>query len=218
LFNRVLCLGLDEPATESMLNKIDGLYQQANIKTYAVQIGNIFQPPELPTWLADHQFIRGQNWANVIRPPDSSITIPTSLRVEQITSDRAADFAQVIPPAFGMPPFLMPWMLALVGRTDWQHYVAYDGDIPAAAGTLYMRDEIGWLGIGGTLPAYRNRGAQGAIMAARIRAASDAGCKWIITETGEDTAENPNPSYHNMLRTGFKLAYLRANYSCGAHS
>jgi len=200
-----------------MLDTIGSLYEQAHIKTYAVQIGNVFLPAELPAWLANHHFVSGQNWAKVTRSPDSSITVPTSLRVEQISSDRAADFAHVIPLAFGMPPFLMPWMLALVGRTGWQHYVAYDGDIPAAAGALYIRDEIGWLGIGGTLPAYRNRGAQGAIMAARIRAASDAGCKWIITETGEDTPDNPNPSYHNMLRTGFKLAYLRANYIHETH-
>ena len=38
------------------------------------------------------------------------------------------------------------------------------------------------------------------------------GCEWFVTETGEDTVANPNPSYHNMLRTGFKPAYLRPNY------
>jgi len=38
------------------------------------------------------------------------------------------------------------------------------------------------------------------------------GCKWFVTETGEETADEPNPSYHNMLRSGFELAYLRPNY------
>ena len=49
-------------------------------------------------------------------------------------------------------------------------------------------------------------------MAQRIRDGMALGCRWLITETGEDTPEHPNPSYHNMLRTGFKLAYHRANY------
>jgi hypothetical protein len=212
LFNRVLCLGLNEPATESMLIDIENRYQQANIKAYAVQIGSVFQPPELPHWLGAHHFASGQNWVKMIRPPDTSITIPTSLRIEQITPDRAKDFGQVTPQAFGMPPFLTPWMIALVGRIGWLHYVAYDNDTPVAAGAIYIHGEIGWLGIGGTLPTYRNRGAQGALMACRIRAASDAGCQWIITETGEDTPQNRNPSYHNMVRTGFDLAYQRANY------
>src|SRR5262249_41872737 len=100
----------------------------------------------------------------------------------------------------------------LVGREGWQHFVAYDGDTSAGTGALYIKNKIGWLGIAGTLASHRKRGAQGAIMAARIRAAAEAGCEWVITETGEDLPHHPNPSYHNMLRTGFNLAYQRANY------
>ena len=34
----------------------------------------------------------------------------------------------------------------------------------------------------------------------------------LVTETGEDSPEQPNPSFHNMIRTGFSLAYQRPNY------
>ena len=103
-------------------------------------------------------------------------------------------------------------MTSLVGRARWQHFVAYDETLPVAAGAIYIHYEIGWLGIGGTLPSHRKRGAQGAIMAERIRAAAQAGCKWVITETGEDLPQHPNPSYRNMLRAGFDLVYKRINY------
>jgi hypothetical protein len=33
----------------------------------------------------------------------------------------------------------------------------------------------------------------------------------LVTETAEDTPERPNPSDRNMLRAGFRLAYLRDN-------
>jgi len=66
--------------------------------------------------------------------------------------------------------------------------------------------------VAGTLPAFRRRGGQGAIMARRIRDAVQLGCRWVITETGEDLPDRPNPSYHNMLRAGFSLAYQRPNY------
>jgi hypothetical protein len=49
-------------------------------------------------------------------------------------------------------------------------------------------------------------------MTERIREAIRQGCRWIITETGEDIPANPNPSYRNMLRSGFRLAYQRPNY------
>ncbi|MDP8923063.1 MAG: hypothetical protein M3O34_09340 [Chloroflexota bacterium] len=68
------------------------------------------------------------------------------------------------------------------------------------------------LSFGATLEAYRRRGAQGAIVARRIRDGADLGCRWLVTEAVEDTPDHPNPSYHNMLRTGFRLAYQRPNY------
>ncbi len=46
-----------------------------------------------------------------------------------------------------------------------------------AVGTVNIHDGIGWLGIGGTLPTHRKRGAQGALMAQRIRDTAKAGCK-----------------------------------------
>jgi hypothetical protein len=75
-----------------------------------------------------------------------------------------------------------------------------------------VKGATGWVGFGATLPSHRKRGGQGAIMARRIAEGIDLGCKWLVTETGEDSPERPNPSYHNMLRTGFQLAYQRPNY------
>ena len=77
---------------------------------------------------------------------------------------------------------------------------------------MFVNGEVGWLGFAGTLKTHRKRGGQGALFARRIKDGLALGCKWFVTETGEDTPENPNPSYHNMLRSGFKLAYLRRNY------
>lgn len=212
LFNRVMGLGLNEPATESMLADIARLYAEANVRTYAVTLGSVFQPPALPQWLQSHHLMPHDNWEKVYRKPDTTVAVPTNLRIERIGKDHAADFAHIALAAFEMPPFLAPWLMNLVGREGWQHFVAYDGENPAGTGALYIKNNIGWLGIAGTLPSYRKRGAQGAIMAQRIRAAAEAGCEWVITETGEDLPRRPNPSYHNMLRTGFTLAYQRANY------
>ena len=47
------------------------------------------------------------------------------------------------------------------------------------------------------------------MFARRLMDARDLGCRMAITETGEDTPDDPNPSLHNMLRTGFQVAYLR---------
>jgi len=218
LFNRVLCLGVDQPATESAVVDALQIYQKAGLPIHAMQIAPIAQPPTLPTWLTQHGYRQTDNWVKMIRTPDLAISVPTSLRVEQITPEHALDFARVAAASFGMPPNIIPWMVALVGRPGWQHFVGYDGDSPVAAGAIYIHNRIGWLGIGGTLPSHRKRGAQGAIMAHRIRAAAEAGCQWVVTETGDDHPKYPNPSYHNMLRTGFELAYRRRNHIFGTNA
>jgi len=77
---------------------------------------------------------------------------------------------------------------------------------------MRIEEGIAWLGFGATTEGYRRRGGQSAMFARRLQDARDAGCRLAITETGEESADDPNPSYHNMLRAGFQLAYARRNW------
>jgi hypothetical protein len=130
----------------------------------------------------------------------------------ELGREAAEEFGRVACGGFGVPEFMHAGFSSTVGHPGWRHYLAYDGDTPVATGALYVRNGIGWLGMGSTLAPYRRRGAQGAIMAERIRDGAEMGCRWLVTETGEDRAERPNPSYRNMIRTGFILGYQRPNY------
>ena len=98
------------------------------------------------------------------------------------------------------------------GRENWHCFVAYDGQTPAATGALYVVGTVGWLGMAGTLPEQRRKGAQGAILAARIEAAAEAGCEVVVTETGALEDGRPSNSYRNIVRAGFEERYVRANY------
>jgi len=215
-FNRVIGVGIGEPAIESVIDRIAALYAPAG-NTVVVHIDPTAQPAELPRWLEQRGFMRSHNVARTYRDASEPHDVATDLRIECIGPERAGEWADVGLAAFGMPSQLKPWAKSLVGRPNWRNYLAFDGDEPAAIASLRVQDGIGWLGNGATLPSHRRRGAQGALMAQRIRDGIEMHCKWFVTETDEETAEDPNPSYHNMLRAGFKLAYLRANYvSTGA--
>jgi hypothetical protein len=126
--------------------------------------------------------------------------------------DQGPIVARIVCGAFGMPPLLEPWMAAMVGRDDWRHYVAWVDGEPAGTASLHVQGEVGWLGVTGTLAAARRRGAQGALMAARLCDGASLGCRWFVTETGQERPDRPNPSFHNMLRAGFEMAYQRPNY------
>ena len=212
LFNRVIGLGVLEPAPLAQLEAIGEAYHRAGVHVFAAQICPQAQPKTLPASLEQHAWKRGDNWAKVYRHAEVNIDVPTRLRLECIGLEDASDFARIACLAHGMPPALAPWLEASVGRHGWHHYIAWDDNQAVAVGTLFVKGKVGWLGIGGTLPSHRRQGAQGAIMAARIREAAALGCDWVITETGEHTPERPNPSFHNMIRTGFQLAYQRPNF------
>lgn len=211
LFNRVIGLGLWEEATEQTLDEIIEFYREIG-NTFAVQLSPVAQPAELVGWLEARGFKYSDNWAKMYRPAEAAPTIPTRLRLEKIGVEQAEDFARVTIAGFRMPPAMTPWTQSLVGRPNWQHYLAYDEETPVAGGALLVHNGVGWLGLGSTLPTHRKQGGQGSIMARRIQDAEALGCQWVVTETGEDVPENPNPSYHNMVRTGFQLAYQRPNY------
>jgi GNAT superfamily N-acetyltransferase len=136
----------------------------------------------------------------------------SDLSVRQVGPDRADDFAAVVIGGFGMPDWTSPLAANIVGRPGWSCYIAYDGDVPAGAGALYVHEQVGWLGLGATLPQFRGRGAQSAILAARIEEARRVGCTAVTTETGELEHTRPSGSYRNIVRAGFREKGVRENY------
>ena len=211
LLNRVIGLGVAEPATEAMVDQIVDCYRQAGVPP-AVQLSPGAQPPELAGWLAARGLQPDDHWIKLVRGVEPLPDVATDLRVERIGPAQAAAFAETFGVVFGLPDPLRIWIECSVGRPGWQHYLAFDGDQPVATGALFVYEQIGWLGVAATLRAHRRRGAQSALIVQRIRDAAALGCRRLVVETDDDTPARPNPSTRNLLRLGFEVAYLRPNY------
>ena len=209
-FNRFHGFGVLCPATGSMLDAAVAPWQGTG-RTYIVHVSPNPAAPDIDRILDTRGLVPSMNWVKMIRGNEPPPAIATDLRIEEIGPDQAAAFAGIAAESFGLPE-VGPWIGAAVGRPGWHAYLAFDGSLPVACGLLHVEDGVGWLGTGGTLPSHRGRGAQGALLARRIEDAIAVGCRHIATETGEETAGAPNPSYRNMLRTGFRLVYARRNW------
>jgi hypothetical protein len=212
VFNRILATGLDAEVTPDALAAVIEPFAAARLRNFGVQLSPAAQSPDLERMLSDVGLFPRDNWAKVYRDASLPGVIDTRLRIDEVTSRDAAVCARVAREGFGMPPDFEPWLANLVGRPGWTHYLARDGDDPVATAALYVHDRAGWLGIAATLPSARRRGGQSALMARRLRDGIASGCTRFVTETGEDLPEKPNPSFRNMMRAGFKLAYQRRNY------
>ncbi len=208
------CLAL--PSLDSrMFNRVLGLQSTEPLDDIAAFYG------EIPWWVSDAHglgaeleergFVRDYGWMKFSRgvgPREAR----SDLHVVRVGPEAADDFAGVVVGAYGLPDWTGPLCANVVGRPGWSCYVAYEDDAPAGAGALFVHESIGWLGVAATLPEFRGRGAQSAILAARIEDARLRGCSRVVTETGELEQGRPSASYRNILRAGFREAGVRPNY------
>lgn len=212
-FNRLGGVGIATPARAEALDAAIAAFDAAGVKNWIVHVAA--GATGLAALCAQRNLTpHPRTWAKFVREPGRP-SQSTALSIREVAGDQAAAFGGTAARGFGMPPIMGRWLAALPGRPNWRCYVAFDNGEPVAAGALYVDGATAWLGVGATLPSHRGRGAQSAILAARITAASDAGCTLLTTETGIPLPGEPAPSYHNILRAGFRVAYPRPNMRRG---
>jgi GNAT superfamily N-acetyltransferase len=77
--------------------------------------------------------------------------------------------------------------------------------VAAAAGRVIPEHRVFALFGAGTLPEFRGRGIQTALLRTRMKAAAEAGCDLVVVVTQGGTT-----SYRNCVRVGFEVAYSKA--------
>ena len=195
--NRIL--GLEAIA---QLDELEPLFEDGRI------VVSLDPATGLEPKLAARGFAPGYPWQKFVREP-APLHAETSLAVEP--ARRPEHFAHAAVHGYGLTAAFEPWAAGLVGRAGWHCLVAYDGATPVATGVLHVAEDVGWVGVGATLPEYRGRGAQSALLAARVSLAHELGLRLLVTETGVPRDGRPGPSYRNILRAGFREAYVRPN-------
>ena len=161
--------------------------------------------------LTERGYEHASSWMKFDRDAEPASAPDSDLRVEE-TFDTAL-FGSLVAEGSAILPAAAAPLAAIVGQPGWHCFVAWAGDEPAGSGAVYIEGASAWIGAGSTRPAFRRRGAQTALLAARIEAARSAGVTRIVTETGARVEGKPDQSYRNILRAGFHEAYLRANWT-----
>jgi len=107
--------------------------------------------------------------------------------------DAPEGFAEMLAPLFRFPEALT--------------FLAFVDGVPvaAAAGRMIPEHRIFALFGAGTLPDFRGRGIQTALLRTRMKAAAEAGCELAVVVTLGGTI-----SYRNCVRVGFEVAYSKA--------
>jgi len=206
-------LGLEQDATPDQIGEIVKCYADAGVQRFFVQIHPQAQPAELESWLKSAGLEQTRGWMMFERAREAPPVSSTSLMVREAKPDDADAFGRIVCDAFDLGDEAIPWMACLVGRPGWHIYMSFDEGEPAGTGVLFVENRLGYLTFGATTPKYRGRGGQSAVLATRIAIANDLGCRLIATSTGEAIPGDPQHSYSNIEKMGFRPRYVRRNFA-----
>ncbi|NUR77324.1 MAG: GNAT family N-acetyltransferase [Thermoleophilia bacterium] len=209
-----VCLSTPLPATE--LNRVTNVSEDLDLDAVADVYRGKQHLVSVPAWeealvprLEARGYAPGYAWMKFERAADPAEPVDSSLRIEE--TDDGKLFGVTASEGFSAPPEAAPGF-DVTGRPGWHCFIAWDGDEPAAAASLFVQGELAWFGGAATRPAFRGRGAQRALLAARVERARAVGARRLSAETGHQVEGRPDQSYRNIVRAGFRESYLRPNW------
>jgi len=133
--------------------------------------------------------------------------------VRPIRADELARHAEVVSRGFAgdgdVPPSYPELFRLSCQQPGATCFGAFLEGAPVGGGTAVLLDDVAFFVGASTLPAFRRRGAQSALLAARLRHALAQGCAWatITTVPGSDSQRNvERPPTASLPRRGARNA------------
>jgi ribosomal protein S18 acetylase RimI-like enzyme len=204
-------LGFDRPMTSADLDRLESFYRSHNAPAQ-LDLCPLTDPSVLELVSARRYAIFELN--NVLfRAIDSHDTVekPKGIEIRPSSPAEAEVFSELVTRSFfdkEKPPADFADMLApLFHFPECLTFLASANGVPvaAAAGRVIPEHRIFALFGAGTLPAFRGRGIQTALLRTRMKAAAEAGCEFVVVVTKGGTT-----SERNCVRLGFRIAYSKA--------
>jgi ribosomal protein S18 acetylase RimI-like enzyme len=204
-------LGFDGPVTAADLDRLEAFY-----RSHSAPAQVDFCPLTDPSLL---ELVRERGYGihelnNVLyRSLDKldEASMPGGVEIRRGKPEEAAIFSDIVSRSFfdkSDPPEGLADMLAPLFRFPeaLTFFACVDQKpVAAAAGRVIPEHRVFALFGAGTLPDFRGRGIQTALLRERIQAAAEAGCEVVVVVTQGGTI-----SERNCVRLGFRIAYSKA--------
>lgn len=203
--NRIHLCGAEPGLRPEGFARLVDDFTSAGVKRFFVWLS---PGPDMDTvrgWLDQAGFVRRVQWTRyptLVRDSLEPPSVQSDLVVREARgSDLAAAHAAVGDTMWGE-------YQRSFGKDGFTHFMAFDGARPVAIGALAVFERLGYLTLATTAEKDRKRGAQSALIAARIAKARALGCTALVVET----LTMLEPSLRNLERTGFHVAFEKEVY------
>jgi GNAT superfamily N-acetyltransferase len=206
--NRIYLCGTESGMTPDSIGHLIELFTVAGVKRFFVWLSPGPDMDVVRGWLDEHGFVRVRwtGYPTLCRNEHSPVEFRTDFEIREVgPAEIAAAQAQ-------LGEAVWPEYARLAGKPGFFHYMAFDGKIPVATAALCVFEDLGYLMAARTTEAHRKRGAQQALIAARVERAERIGCPILVSET----LTMLEHSLRNLQRAGFREVYDKEVYEWSA--
>lgn len=206
-------LGLFHDASAGDFDAVEAFFQARGAEPMH-EVSPLADPALLPLLVA--RGYRPVELTTILCADPADIAAPGArsreVAVRPIAPGEEARWADTAARGWGETPELADFMrgfgLVTAHARDAVPFIAEIGGEAAAAGMLAIHDGVALLAGASTVPAFRRRGAQAALLAARLAHARAAGCDLAMMGAAPGST-----SQCNAERQGFRVAYTRIKWA-----
>lgn len=205
---QALGVGLDGDVSEAELDRLENFFRSRGAAT-AIELCP-FAGISLYEALAKREYrlvevsnVQFRELVSADFPgPADDITVRPATAAERdlFTETVARGFAEIAP----LTPALLDTMASFFDSEGNHPFIAFVDGFAAGGGSVFRFDGVAGMFGASTLPEFRGRGVQQALLGARLRWALENGC-----ELAEGVTLPGNASHRNHERFGFRVAYTR---------
>ena len=203
-YNRVI--GLSE-GDEARLDEILTWFKKSNLH-FTVSLPPHLQSPTLVSALYQKGFQLSEPDCLFAAIPNEA-NEPNFRQVKKITKNNLSILLKLMKQSGTnvLPTQVKKSEKVIVGSRFDFYVVIIDG-IAVARASIFFHRKTAWLSNAVTLPEFRGLGCQGMLLKTRLNAAFNRGCSLALTDTHFGTT-----SHRNILRSGFHLCYMTAEFT-----
>ncbi|HEU4563135.1 MAG TPA: GNAT family N-acetyltransferase, partial [Gemmatimonadaceae bacterium] len=204
-------LGLFAPPATEQLEALEAFFRDRSAEVFH-EVSPLADPALLE--LLPSRGYRPVELTSVMYRPIGAVpsdAVPSTPRARPIEPGEEERWAETSARGWATSPELASLVLDL-GRVSARSegttcFIAEVGGEAVAAAALAMHGGVALLAGASTIPEWRGRGAQAALLGARLHAAAERGCDLAMMG-----AQPGSASQRNAERQGFRIAYTRIKW------
>ncbi|NUQ20174.1 MAG: GNAT family N-acetyltransferase [Gemmatimonadaceae bacterium] len=204
-------LGLFEPVGPAEMETIERFFRERGSEV--MQEVSPIAPPEVVALLVERGYRPFELSSVLFRPLGTADAAPSvgEVRARLVAQGEESLYADTSAEAWSATSDLADFIrgyAAITARARGTHcFIAELDGAPVGAGALALHDGVALLAGAATIPRWRGRGGQRALLEARLRFAVEQGADLAIMAAAPGSS-----SQRNAERQGFRIAYTRIKW------